>query len=105
MHASQEWIDVAPATQFPADSMRGVEVEGRPLIICHVDGDFHALPDCCTHDGGELSSGTLTDGEILCPRHGARFDVKTGQVRAPPAYEDLTRVEVRLFQDRVQVKR
>ncbi|MBF0272148.1 MAG: non-heme iron oxygenase ferredoxin subunit [Magnetococcales bacterium] len=105
MQTSKEWLDVARVEDFPPGSMRSVTMDGRDVVVFHVDGSFHALLDCCTHDGGDLSSGTLAGAEIICPRHEARFDVRTGMVRAPPAYEDVPVVEVRVCHDRVQLKR
>lgn len=105
MQPRQEWVDVVQVIHFPSDSMQTLVVDGQAVVVFNLDGHFYGLKDCCTHDGGDLSSGTLAGGEIICPRHGARFDVKTGMVRTPPAYEDVDVVEVRVHNDKVQVKR
>jgi len=62
-----------------------VEARGRRLALCNVDGALHLIDDICTHDGGSLDQGELIGTEIECPRHGARFDVRTGRVRRLPA--------------------
>jgi len=59
------------------------------IAVFNIDGELYAIEDVCTHDGGELAGGQLDGFEIECPRHGARFDVRTGSVRSPPAYEPI----------------
>ncbi|MBF0296190.1 MAG: non-heme iron oxygenase ferredoxin subunit [Magnetococcales bacterium] len=100
-----EWVDVFSAADFPPGTWQTVDVDGLVTIVVNVDGNFYGLEDCCTHDGGYLSSGEVEGDEIICPRHGARFDIKTGAVLAPPAYEDINAVPVRVHQGVVQVKR
>lgn len=58
---------------------------GRELAVSNIDGDLFAIDDVCTHDGGPLGEGTLRRGHIVCPRHGAGFDARTGAVRTLPA--------------------
>jgi nitrite reductase/ring-hydroxylating ferredoxin subunit len=65
--------DVAPG------AMRSVDVEGEELLLANVDGKFHALSRTCTHMGANLCEGRLDGRIVTCPRHGARFDVTTGQ--------------------------
>ncbi|VAX11391.1 hypothetical protein MNBD_GAMMA25-1602 [hydrothermal vent metagenome] len=61
------------------------------------------MKDCCPHDGGILSNGLQEGDEIVCPQHGARFNIITGKVTALPATEDLTTFEVRLKNNRIQI--
>ncbi len=61
------------------------EVEGHRVALCNVDGEFYAIEDVCTHDGGSLDQGDLEGDEIECPRHGARFNVRTGEATLMPA--------------------
>lgn len=70
---------------IPPGTVRVVEVEGRRIAVCNVDGEYFAVDDICTHDGGPLGDGRLCDGQIECPRHGARFDVRTGRAVVLPA--------------------
>lgn len=92
-----DWVDVARLADFPAGTRRVIDVDGIRVAVFHLDDGFYAIEDVCTHDGGELASGNLEGCVIICPRHGARFDLKTGAVTAPPAYEAvavlLTRVD------------
>ncbi|MBF0626608.1 MAG: non-heme iron oxygenase ferredoxin subunit [Magnetococcales bacterium] len=104
METNQGWVDVAAVDGFPEGAMQALIVDGKEVVVFRVDGNFHALQDYCTHDGGDLSSGTFAAGEITCAWHGARFDVRTGRALSPPAYEDATVVEARCCDDRVQVR-
>ena len=66
------------------------------IAVYNIDGTLYAIEDICTHDGGELASGELHGFEIECPRHGARFDVRTGAVLCPPAYEPVAALPVKV---------
>ena len=74
-----------PAPSCPPGGKKLVEVDGRAIAVFNVDGAFHAIDDVCTHDGGPLAEGELIGCEIECPRHGARFDVRTGRPLCMPA--------------------
>ena len=74
-----EWINVAPAEELTPGSWRTVDVDGTQIAVFNVNGDYHAIEDVCTHDGGSLDQGQLEGDEIECPRHGARFNVRTGE--------------------------
>jgi len=62
-----------------------VEVDGEVVALFHVEGRFYAIDDVCTHDGGPLVDGELTGYKIACPRHGAKFDIRTGAALSMPA--------------------
>ena len=89
--------EVAKTSDLPPGSVISVEVEGESIAICNVDGEFFAIADECTHDGGSLDQGELEGDVIECPRHGAQFNVRTGAVMEPPAIApiDTYRIEVR----------
>ncbi len=76
---------VAKINDIPVGKCQSVEVEGKRLLICHIESGFYAIDDTCTHDDGPLADGWLEGEAIECPRHGARFDVKTGKVLCLPA--------------------
>lgn len=81
-----------------------VEIGQHWVAVFNVDGEFYAIRDVCTHDGGPLAEGTLYGCEIECPRHGARFDVRTGAVTAPPAVVPVPTYAVRIEGDEIQVE-
>jgi 3-phenylpropionate/trans-cinnamate dioxygenase ferredoxin component len=99
-----DWTLVVRAEDFPAGTRRVVEVGGTRVVVFNLDDDYYAIEDVCTHDGGDLASGALEGCEIVCPRHGARFNVRTGAVAAPPAYEPIATMEVRIVDGWVWVR-
>ena len=80
-----EWVKVAQAGEVPAGKAKVVVARGQRLALSNVEGNFFAVKDLCTHDNGPLGEGELWGEEIECPRHGARFNVKTGQAVTLPA--------------------
>jgi 3-phenylpropionate/trans-cinnamate dioxygenase ferredoxin component len=84
-----DFVKVAEASDIPAGRVKVVEVNGKRIALCNVDGEFYAIDDLCTHDDGPLDQGELRGDVIECPRHGARFNVRTGRVLALPAVKPL----------------
>lgn len=82
-----------------------VELGNTCVAVFNLGGEFYAIENLCTHDGGDLASGWLEDDEIVCPRHGAHFCVKSGKVRSAPAYEDVQVFPVRVHEGIVQIER
>lgn len=98
------WLDVASVAELTPGMRRVVDVDGVAVAVFNLDGEYFAIRDACPHDGGELSNGELHGEVIVCPRHGARFSIKSGTVLGPPAYEDLRIYSVRVSQGKVQVE-
>lgn len=98
-----EWVDVAPVNELDPGSRRVISTEIGPVIVFNLAGEFFAIADACTHDGGELASGACEGDQIICPRHGSRFCIKTGEVLTPPAYEDVETFPVRVENSIIQV--
>lgn len=98
------WVRIAPLADFPVGTRRVLDVEGVRVVVFHLETGLHAIEDACTHDGGELASGRLEGHEIVCPRHGARFNVLTGAVTAPPAPEPVAVLETRVADGWVEVR-
>ena len=88
---------VARASDIPPGTTRRIEIDNEPVLLCNVEGSFYAIEDVCTHDGGELDQGELEGARIMCPRHGAYFDVTTGAALTLPAV-----LPVRTYTDRVE---
>ena len=99
-----DWVDVALVEGI--QNRRGVlvDVDGTMVVVFNLEGEYYAVEDVCTHDGAEIASGCLVEDAIECPRHGARFDLRTGAVLAPPAYEPLQTFPVRVDNGMVQVR-
>ncbi|MCY4402035.1 MAG: non-heme iron oxygenase ferredoxin subunit [Candidatus Poribacteria bacterium] len=84
-----EFYKVIKVDEVPPGTKKLVEVDFVPVLLFNVEGKFYAMEDVCTHDGGPLGEGLLNGDEIECPRHGARFCVKTGKALCMPAIEDI----------------
>jgi 3-phenylpropionate/trans-cinnamate dioxygenase ferredoxin component len=82
-----EFIKVANAKDIPDPGKVLLEIDERLIVLMHVGGEFFCLEDLCTHDGGPLGEGDLDDHSIACPRHGAKFDIRTGAPLTMPATE------------------
>ena len=84
-----EFIEIAPASELPNGERLFVEAADRPIVIFNIAEQFFAIGDVCTHDDGPLGDGDLEGYNIVCPRHGAEFDVRTGKVMQMPAVVDI----------------
>ncbi|MDQ3796808.1 MAG: non-heme iron oxygenase ferredoxin subunit [Pseudomonadota bacterium] len=99
-----DWVDVAPADELQPGDFRIVDIDDVEIAVINCAGRFYAIEDVCTHDGGELTGGEIESCEIECPRHGARFNIKTGEVLSAPAYEPIATFPVRIEGGIVQVR-
>ncbi len=98
-----EWIDAAREGSLAPGEHRVIEIDGTEVALFNIDGDYFAIQDACSHDSTEIASGQLAGCEIVCPRHGARFCLKTGKVLSPPAYEDIATYPVRVSAGRIEI--
>lgn len=94
---------VAVVAEVPPGSARSVVLAGKKLALFNVDGRVYAIEDVCPHRGAPLSEGTLTGAEVVCPWHGARFDVRNGAHLCPPAQAGVACFAVQVVGDEVQV--
>ena len=99
-----DFVKIATTAEIPPGSVNVYQVDGRQIAVCNVDGTFYAIADVCTHDDGPLAEGVLEGDELECPRHGARFDVKTGQALTLPAVMDVTSYPVQVEGDEIKVQ-
>ena len=98
--ASSQWIHVAAFNDVPKGEAKAVKLgEGRSIALFNVDGEYYAIEDVCTHDGAPLAHGRFRGEEITCPRHGARFDLRTGTALTLPAYLPVATYPVRVRDD------
>jgi 3-phenylpropionate/trans-cinnamate dioxygenase ferredoxin component len=98
------WISVCRAVDLPAGAHRIVDLDGAQAAVFNLDGEFYAIEDVCTHDGGILTGGPVEGACIVCPRHGARFSIKTGEALSAPAFEPTAKFPVRVVDGEVQVR-
>src|SRR5215204_4594168 len=81
-----------------------LEVGDRVVVLFHVGGEFFCIDDICTHDGGPLGEGDLEEHTIICPRHFAKFDIRTGKALTMPATQDTVAYEVKVEGEQVFVR-
>ncbi len=101
-----EFIAVAKTGDIPDPGKQLIEVDDRLVVLFHASDAYYCLDDVCTHDGGTLGDGDLCDGNtaIACPRHGAKFDIKTGAPISMPATRATVSHEVKVEGDDILVK-
>lgn len=82
---TMKWIDVAAADEIADGEVKTFQVEAYRVAVARANGQLYAVQDLCSHDDGPLGDGDLEEYAIVCPRHGAKFDIRTGAVLAMPA--------------------
>lgn len=103
------WFDVSPEEDLSPGQAKLIDVDNVMIAVLNIDGEYHAIEDVCTHDGSPmLGCGleleqVIEGAEIICPRHGARFCIKTGKALTPPAYEPTIIFPVRVVNGIIQV--
>lgn len=98
------WLTVADAAAIPPGDFAQVEVDDALVAVFNIGGTFYAIDDICTHDGGGLAGGAVDGDVVICPRHGARFCLRTGAALTPPAYEPVRTYETRVVDGVVEVR-
>lgn len=98
-----EYVEIAPASELPNDERLFVEIEGKPIVIFNIAGQYFSIADVCSHDDGPVGEGQLDGFSITCPRHGAQFDVRTGKVLQMPAVVDIPAYPVRVVDGMIQL--
>ena len=98
------WIDVGVADAVSETRPLSVEVDGVQLAIVRCGGELYAVEDRCTHDGESLGEAQVEDCQIICPRHGSHFCLRTGEALTPPAYEPLRTYRAREENGRVFIE-
>jgi 3-phenylpropionate/trans-cinnamate dioxygenase ferredoxin subunit len=102
---TERWVDVGDArTMRRRNRARPIEAARCGILMCNLDGTLYAIADVCTHDGGRLEGGRIRDATVVCPRHGARFDVRDGSVQALPAVRPIASYPVRVLDGRIEVQ-
>src|SRR6187401_2803293 len=98
------WTDIGSLAELEASSRIESDVDGYRVRVVRVNGTLYAFEDRCTHDDSPFDDAPIEDCEIICPRHGARFSLRTGEALSPPAYEPLRIFEVREIDGRIEVR-
>lgn len=98
-----EYYAIAPATELPNGERLFVDIGDTPVVLFNIAGEFFAVGDVCTHDDGPLGDGDLEDYNVVCPRHGAEFDIRNGKVVSMPAVVDIPAYAVRVVDGMIEV--
>lgn len=99
-----EFIAAVKKSEIPTSNKLCLEVEDRFVVIVRIDDEYFCIDDMCTHDGGTLGEGELTGNCLVCPRHGAQFDVRNGEAVTMPATEATVTHAIRVEGDQIFVK-
>ncbi len=101
----EDFVRVAATRDIPPGDRILVELDGIRIAVFNLDGEFYAIEDVCTHDGGPLVEGeVLEGGQVQCPRHGARFDIRTGDALSMPAFEPTPSYQVQVDGEDIYVE-
>jgi 3-phenylpropionate/trans-cinnamate dioxygenase ferredoxin subunit len=90
------YVRVGKASDIPAGRAEVFDVEDRKIAVFRLEDGFYAIEDICTHDGGPLAEGEIEEDQVICPRHGARFNIKTGDALTLPAVTPVESYPVRV---------
>jgi 3-phenylpropionate/trans-cinnamate dioxygenase ferredoxin component len=102
--SSDGWVDVGAADSLADAESLSADVDGLALLVVRCGSELYAVEDRCTHDGEPLEGAEVESCQIICPRHGAHFCVRTGEALTPPAYEPLRTYRVRVENGRILVE-
>jgi 3-phenylpropionate/trans-cinnamate dioxygenase ferredoxin subunit len=98
-----EYVEITSADQVPEGERIFIEVDGRSIVIFNLAGKLYAIGDVCSHDNGPVGDGEIEETEIICPRHGARFDIRTGKTTSLPAVKDIPSYPVRVAEGMIEI--
>ena len=99
-----EMVKVGTKSAFKDGQLTGVQANGNLVCVARAGETFYAFEDRCSHAQVMLSRGDLEDGEVVCPLHGARFSVQTGEALTPPAVKPVKTYAVKVDGDDVLVE-
>ncbi len=102
---AESWVRVAAAADVAEGGVKAVRIGDREIAVYHLPGgEFRATDNICSHEYAQLSDGWLENGEIECPLHAARFDIRSGKALCAPAEKDLEIFEVKREGDALLVR-
>jgi len=98
-----EYLEIAPASELRNGERLFIEVEGKSIVIFNIAEQYFAIADICTHDDGPLGDGDLEGYNVVCPRHGGEFDVRTGKAVQLPVVVDVPAYPVKVVAEMIQI--
>jgi 3-phenylpropionate/trans-cinnamate dioxygenase ferredoxin subunit len=97
------YTKIGTVDEVPSGKVKVYEVGGREIAVCNASGDLFAIDNVCSHDEGSLDQGELLGFEVECPRHGARFDIRSGEVTEEPAFLPIDTFKVRVIGNDIEI--
>ena len=98
-----EFVEVAEEGELDNGERLFVEIDEYSIVLFNIAGKYFAIGDVCSHDDGPVGEGELEEEKIVCPRHGARFDLSNGRALTLPAVEDIPAYPVRVVANKIEV--
>ena len=98
-----DFLEIAPVDELPNGERMFVDIGDTPIVVFNIAGQLFAIGDVCTHDDGPLGDGDIEGFNVVCPRHGAEFDVRTGKVTSMPAVVDIPAYPVRIVGGMIEI--
>ena len=98
-----DYIPVGSVSELREGQRLFIEIDETPIVILNIAGKYFAVADVCSHDDGPVGEGNIEGFEMICPRHGARFDIRSGRALALPAFVDIPAYPVRMVGDQIEV--
>lgn len=98
-----QFVDIAPIEDLPPGGRLFLEIDDMKIVVFNIAGSLFAIGDVCSHDSGPVGDGEIEGMEIVCPRHGAHFDIATGKALQLPAVEDIPSYPVRTVDGRIEI--
>lgn len=95
------FYEIASVEDLPVGERLYLEIGTDSIVLFNLAGEIYAIADVCSHDDGPLGDGILEGYQIICPRHGARFDIRTGEVLSLPAVVDIPAYPVRVVNGKI----
>jgi len=98
-----DYFEITHVNSLPDGERLFLEIDSLPIVVFNISGEIFAIADTCTHDDGPLGDGEVVDHQVVCPRHGARFDLRTGKALTLPAFENIQTYPVRISDGMIEI--
>ena len=98
-----EYIEIGLSEEVSEGERLFLEVDEKQLVVFRKNNQIYAIDDICSHDDGPLGEGELEGYKIVCPRHGARFDIRTGKAVSLPAVVDICSYPARIRGGKIEI--
>lgn len=101
--ADCDFYEVASLEDLPPGERLIIQIGDLDILLFNIAGQVFAIGNVCSHDGNPLDDGEIIDHEIVCQRHGARFDIRSGKVKSLPAVIDIPAYPITIEKGKIQI--